>query len=418
MSVTRFSLMSEFDEFIKKMLERCRQYPNVLQLAEEHSRILECAKRRLGFSDPLAVKLDEDLQEVLMSRTKRRRLSGFDSNQLIPMLAAKRGRQSMAFGFACCPFTYSGVTIRVAALVAPILNDGIVSLCGTPEVLLWLVERTDARQFHRHLRKLLREQTEPRKPLLPASQMERLWSETIGFLVKSRRARRHIKAVARHRCLLLAGPPGVGKSTAANYLGFEAARRRFNVAHFTAAELPLAVISNRMSKLIKERGAEGLFICCDDVDAGVLCSDDSRAADKASFLSALDSSNKPANSTVCWLLTSNVSLDLSMLDKRLTRPGRIDAAMCIKEPDDQVRLRFYQEYLESELRVIGEEIFLQDTRDMTIAELDELRAICAQLYEDDRLDWTTALKRFDTRLDARTDIGGIGFSQSTFCLER
>ncbi len=225
---------------------------------------------------------------------------------------------------------------------------------------------------------------------MPAADRDRLWQNTVGFLLSSRDAFRRYD-IAKKRGVLLSGAPGNGKTMACRWLFSECRRHRLRWRNVTVADYQQARELHRVSSLFDlDRPGIVLF---DDLDFGIR---DRRTGgtseDHSTFLGELDGVTTRRGTV--YLFTSNARL--SELDPAFRRPGRIDVVMEFCRPNAALRAQCLRERWQSDIcEALDLDVVIAATDGLSFADLEELRKLLVLHYlEHGAWDWTRTWRVF------------------------
>lgn len=319
-----------------------------------------------------------------------------------PIHSFEGGPRSLStlYGIECRRIEIDGVPVPVIEVAAPHRDDEPWRLFN-----FWAVPRSAFRRFYRHLRRLERNEAVAIPPVMPASERDRLWDHTLGFLRRDRTVMRRYGAPLKRGVLLL-GEPGNGKTMACRWL--MTACQRFGLCWSTvsASDLSDALQSGRAAHLfVLDRPGIILF---DDIDRRLLArSDFEGGSDRSTLLTELD--GVQARDGVVYLFTSN--LPLEDIEPAMKRPGRIDVVLEFSRPDAELRRQFLLERWHPELiAAIDVERIVEVSAGLSFSEIDELRKLLVlELLDTGHCNWRHVWAEFRHSRGLGRDRQKIGF---------
>jgi cell division protease FtsH len=247
-----------------------------------------------------------------------------------------------------------------------------------------------------------------RLPILASDLLHALWSNTIGFL-QDQRLERITKLGGRpKRGILLAGPPGNGKTMTCRWLADECKMRGMCVRNVTPDEFRASRSRDETEELfsLPKKG----LIFFDDLDFALRDRESSFDVENQSiFLTSLDGLRP--KSGVVYVFSTN--LDTKQIDSAFKRPGRLDLLLTFTLPDSELRQRLINEWHGDLLSHIDIDVAVEETAGRSFAEIDEIKNLLVmQLAEKGDCIWNDALEQFIQNrpevLNAREKIMGFG----------
>ncbi|HVS34133.1 MAG TPA: ATP-binding protein [Gemmataceae bacterium] len=352
------------------------------QYAADHRRLLQAAGRLAGFADPIAVELDE-FQTPLVKAARRgppMPLDGVLVRDWDP--DCRRTASGLRIGMRL--YEIDGVRFARVSF----LHDNELNCSGLD---FTAVDRKDYRRLYRiALRRRLKQQPAGAAPVLPQTQLDLLWKNTIGYLDRDNLARIRAYGGRARRGVLLTGAPGNGKTMACRWVLEECRRRCWEYHLVTPDAYRNARKKENVEKLfsVERRGV----VFFDDMDLALRDRDTvEETEDQAVFLSTLDGLN--VQEGVVFVFTTNCPLDL--IDRALKRPGRIDLALHFKAPNAALRRRLLARWHADILAGIDVDQAVASTDGCSFADIEELKNLLVLQYMDGGAwDWQWALRQF------------------------
>jgi hypothetical protein len=353
------------------------------QYAADHQRLLEAAARQMGFADPVAIYLDEFM---------------------VPLLkASRRGEISPLEGVLIRDWdpdnrhSHPGVQIGMRAYEIEGLRYARVRFPHTDNANFWgldftVVDRKDYGRLYR-IALTCRRNDEPPclAPVLPPSQLDLLWKNTIGYLDSGNLARIRQYGGRAKRGVLLTGAPGNGKTLACRWIWETCRERRWEYRLVTPDSYRSARAHDAIEALftVERRG----IVFFDDMDLALRDREKiGETEDQAVFLSAMD--GIVINEGVVFVFTTNCSLDL--IDRAFKRPGRLDLVLHFKAPEAALRRQLLDRWHEDIRTNLDLDMVVTTTEGYSFAEMEELKNLLVMHFMDsDTWDWAWALKQFD-----------------------
>ncbi len=205
----------------------------------------------------------------------------------------------------------------------------------------------------------------------------------------------NIKAKYAPRGILLVGPPGVGKSVAAEAIAHALTKGIVRLTPSTYRSMWYGMTEKTLSSIfasLKKR--KDIVVLIDDADFLVQRSGAIHEAYIAEINIWLNILQDPLRPLV--IMTTNAP---EIIDQALIRPGRLDVVIFMGYPDKYMRKKIVKRICESYSIVIDDQIveeIVQRTRWFNAAELDSLLRMAASkgrgIINNDAILW--ALKRF------------------------
>lgn len=376
------------------------------QFAAEHRYLLDLAARQAGFTEPVAVVLNQ-FNDPLLKAARKGELLPIDG-VLVRDWASDHHRPHAGIQLGMRLYDIQGIRF--------------VQILGhySEQLTFWafnftVVDRQDYRRLYRIARKLL-DQAQPPSliPVLPAEQYDILAKNTIGYLETSNLERIKEYGGRAKRGVLLTGAPGNGKTMACRWIWEQCRKRRWEwrlvtpEAYRQARCCPNAVEAVRGLFTVQRRGV----VFFDDMDIALRDRETvGESEDQAVFLSAMDGIT--VNEGVVFLFTTNCSLDL--IDRAFKRPGRLDVLLHFKPPEAPLRRELMSRWHEDIRGGIDLERAVATTEGYSFAEVEELKNLLVMHYIDSATwDWNWALHQFDVN---RSELSQrhrrtLGFGQS------
>ena len=370
------------------------------QLQHDQQHCLRVAAEALG--EPVrALALDDDVEEPLLRRLRREARIGLDGGPAVLRFIDERRGHRLELGVELFGVRIDGVEVRLARVIAPRDWDATESCYQ-----FWSVPRRHYRRFYRFARQLLRQGQRQAPPLLRAQEIERLWSNTIGFLRHGSEALKRY-GVPQKRGVLLLGEPGNGKTMACRWLRDQCNRHRLAWDVVTAEQFEAARSDGSAHALFQlDRPGVKLF---DDIDLGVRGPGGvGHSGAQSTLLCGLD--GLAVHCGVVYLFTSNARLE--DLDPAFRRPGRIDLVMHFPRPEAGLRRQFITEHWHAEISAaINLERAVADTEGLSFAELDEVKKLLVlEFLETGQWNWPEAWENFWRGRTLTTGRKAIGFN--------
>lgn len=357
---------------------------NLTTQFDDFQRCLQAAERLLG-QPARTFDFCWTLESALQKRMRLIRMAPLWGQH--PVLRLQDGRHGATVN--CGLEEYELHTDREPIrLVKVVSSNGISS--GYELYDQWMVAVSEFRNLYRFIRRLDRSQSKAVAPIMPASDRELLWKNTIGFLGRKQEVLIRFN-VPRRRGVLLLGQPGNGKTMACRWLRYECVRRGFGWRTVTTNEYEEAQRNGDVAKLFDL--AEPGIVLFDDFDRALWRrSEDGADTNLTTFLTALD--GVTPNDGVIFVFTSNAKVE--QVDRAFRRPGRIDLILEFQMPDADMRRQLILDRWEAELREHLEiDEVVRMTATFSFAEIEELRKLCVIHYLDtETWDWQAAWNHF------------------------
>lgn len=244
------------------------------------------------------------------------------------------------------------------------------------------VEKKDLSKFYRAAITLRRRKNvEVTQPILPGKMIQRIYDNSIGFLLNWRqRSEEYIEQrIAYKRGILLSGKPGSGKTMTCRWLRELCALNRFTYKIVTVETFRQAMAEGSTASLFRVHGRGIIFF--DDMD--VMVRDRKNEQQELySFLTHMDGID--SNEGVVYVFTTN---EVENLDKAFLRPGRIDLFLIFDNPNEKLRRRFVSSMFSQKLlEKISVEEFVEccQSKDLSFAEMEEVRKMLARDFIEGR----------------------------------
>lgn len=351
----------------------------------DHKFLLAAVADAAGIADPVAVDLDDFFNPVLEKATR---------GPVVPLDGVlirdwdpdyRRFWPGLRFGGRL--YTLAGV--RFARAYA--------SVTDTPASVgydFFAVARADYPRFYKLALRCRRKGKAPAAPpVLPAGHLETLSRNTIGFL-----AAPNLKKIKEYggrpkRGVLLAGPPGNGKTSACRWVlqqcqaaGHE---HRFVSPDDYRAARNATDPADAVRRLF-QFGRPGI-VFFDDMDTALQDRTEG-GDDQAVFLQALDGMEAPEG--VVYVFATN--RDPAAIDPAMRRPGRIDVVLNFPTPPADLRRELIGRWHPDIVAALDLPAVVGETDGLSFAELDELRNLLVMRFMDaGRWEWRWAADQFE-----------------------
>jgi hypothetical protein len=353
------------------------------QYAADHRYLLDLVARQAGFTEPVAIDLD-DFYLPLVKAAKRRDLlpiEGVFIRDWDP--DTRQTNPGMQIGMR----VYEIEGIRFARV--RFHHDDRFNSWGLDFVA---VDQKDYRTLYKIALRCRRD-NEPasQPPVLPKEQMEQLWKNTIGYLESKNLERIKAYGGRAKRGVLLTGAPGNGKTMACRWIWEACRQRRWEYRLVTPDNYRCARSNDSIEDLfsVERRG----IVFFDDMDLALRDREKvAETEDQAVFLSAMDGIQ--VNEGVVFVFTTNCNLDL--IDRAFKRPGRLDLVMHFKAPDVALRRRLIERWHDDIRQHLDIDQAVASTDGYSFAEIEELKNLLVMHFMDSAAwNWGWALKQFD-----------------------
>jgi hypothetical protein len=356
------------------------------QYSADHRYLVNAAARQAGFSDPVAIDLDE-FHEPVVKFARRKEFLPVDGVLVRDWDSENRRlRPGVALGMRL--YEIEGVRFVQVRFV----HDTDLSWEGMEFVV---VDRKDYRRFYRIALRCRRDAEPPsRPPVLASDQAEQLWANTVGYLEGPSLHKVKEYGGRPRRGVLLTGPPGNGKTMACRWLWEECRRRRWEWRLVTPDAYRVARRDDDPVEAVKElfsverRG----IIFFDDMDQALRDRETvHETEDQAVFLTALD--GIVSKEGVVFVFTTNC--DLRLIDRAFTRPGRIDLILHFRPPDAALCRQLVERWHADIRAGIDLDRAVATTDGFSFAEIEELKNLLIMHFMDTGAwDWDWALRQF------------------------
>jgi hypothetical protein len=352
------------------------------QYSADHRYLLEQAARAAGWSDPVALEMDEFYVPVIKAARRR---------ELVPLDGVlvrdwdpdnRRTNPGMQMGMRL----YEIEGVRFARV--RFAHSDTRSCWGMDFVA---VDRKDYAKLYKIALRCRRDEEPPAQPpVLPEEQLDQLWKNTIGYLDGPNLDRIKAYGGRAKRGVLLTGAPGNGKTMACRWIWEACRQRRWEYRLVTPDNYRQARSHDSIEDLfsVERRG----IVFFDDMDLALRDREKvAETEDQAVFLSALDGIQ--VNEGVVFVFTTNCSLDL--IDRAFKRPGRLDLVLHFKAPDAGLRRRLISRWHPDILAALDLEQAVRSSDGFSFAEIEELKNLLVMHFMDtEEWDWSWALKQF------------------------
>jgi hypothetical protein len=348
----------------------------------DHRYLLEEAGRACGFTEPIAVDLDE-FHAPLLKASKRRQLLPIDG-VLVRDWDPNNRSTSPGLQLGMRVYEIQGIRfVRVRFAHSDQYNGWGLDFVA--------VDRQDYRRLYRIALKCRLEEEPPGiAPVLPDDQLDLLWKNTIGYLEAANLEKIRTYGGRAKRGVLLTGAPGNGKTMACRWIWEACRQRRWEYRLVTPDNYRSARQHDSIEDLfsVERRG----IVFFDDMDLALRDRDKvAETEDQAVFLSAMDGIQ--VNEGVVFVFTTNCSLEL--IDRAFKRPGRLDLVLNFRAPDSVLRRRLIERWHKDILSAIDIDRAVSSTEGFSFAEVEELKNLLVMHYMDRQTwDWAWALKQF------------------------
>ena len=369
----------------------------VMQYQREMRRYLRSAKRLLG-QPAVPLYLSYALRNVVLRHARHIETRGLAGQRPWWQLTEQRQGHWIYVGLRHYVIEINGRSVP------------LVYVAAAPESSFydfWAVGEKHVRMLYRFLRRQTRvrkQESEP--PIMPSTERQRLWANTIGILRRSEAALARF-GVATRRGVLLWGDPGNGKTMACRWLAEECRRQGLEWSHVSAEDYAAAAGDCRRSvRELFDLPRPGVIVF-DDFDEALQDRRRGLSDKHQTFLSELDGV-RPKNGVV-YVFTTNRRLN--EIDPAIRRPGRIDVVIEFSRPAADLRKLWFERTWCAEMKAaLDLWCAVADTHGMTFAELEELRTLLVMHYLDtDQWDWEAARQQFALRRQETLERRPIGF---------
>lgn len=374
------------------------------QYATDHRFLLEVISREAGFTDPVAVDMDEFYGPVLKASTRKKMLP--IEGVLVRDWDPDNRHTNPGLQIGMRMYEIEGISyVRVR-----FAHDERYNCWGLDFIA---VDRKDYLSLYRVALRRRRDQAPPsHPPVLSEEQLDLLWKNTIGYLEPDNLEKIKAYGGRAKRGVLLTGSPGNGKTMACRWI-WEACRQK---------RWEYRLVTPDVYRAARSRGAiDDLFsvercgiIFFDDMDLALRDRDKvHETEDQAVFLSAMD--GIAVHEGLVFVFTTNCSLDL--IDRAFKRPGRLDVVLHFRTPDADLRGRLMQRWHEDIRLNIDFEQAIASTDGYSFAEIEELKNLLVMHFMNSgKWNWNWALKQFQinrSEFSARPPRQlGLGFGQA------
>jgi hypothetical protein len=366
----------------------------------DHRYLLEQAATAAGFSQPIAVDLDE-FHAPLVKASKRGELVPIDGVLVRDWDPDNRSTNpGVQLGMRL--YEIQGIKFVRVRFVYNDRNNG----WGLDFVA---VDQKDYRRLYKiALKCRLEEEPPSTPPVLPADQLDLLWKNTIGYLEGTNLERIRVYGGRAKRGVLLTGAPGNGKTMACRWIWEACRQRRWEYRLVTPDNYRQARQHDAIENLfsVERRG----IVFFDDMDLALRDRDKiAETEDQAVFLSAMDGIQ--VNEGVVFVFTTNCSLEL--IDRAFKRPGRLDLVLHFKTPEAKLRRELIDRWHTDIREALDVDHAVATTEGYSFAEVEELKNLLVMHYMDSETwDWDWALKQFAinrSELSGRAQRQVVGF---------
>jgi len=355
----------------------------IKQYAADHRYLLDIVARQAGFTNPIALDLDE-FYVPLVKAAKRR--------QILPIEGVlvrdwdpdnRQTNPGMQIGMRL--YEIEGIRfVRVR-----FHHNDRVNGWGLDFVAC---DQRDYRQLYKIALHCRRDNEPPSNPpVMPKDQLDLLWGNTIGYLEGTNLERIKAYGGRAKRGVLLTGSPGNGKTMACRWIWEACRQRRWEYRLVTPDNYRSARAHESIEDLfsVDRRG----IVFFDDMDLALRDREKvHETEDQAVFLSAMDGIQ--INEGVVFVFTTNCSLDL--IDRAFKRPGRLDLVLHFKAPEAALRRQLIERWHQDIRGNIDIDTSVASTDGYSFAEIEELKNLLVMHFMDSNTwNWGWALKQFD-----------------------
>ncbi len=374
----------------------------ILQSQAALRHLLKIAEQRLN--RPCApFDLEWCLHFALQKAAARPQYFGFGDELPLREWSCGSDGHSLRIGFAL-------YQVRVVDRRVPVLLAHYPKVVGNQSTTdsVWICPVDEYTRLYRFLRRAAAHDPSVDPPLMSDADRQRLWDNTIGFLLKGKQAWEQYQVPLRRGVMLL-GEPGNGKTMAARWLRAQAEQHGLEWKTITGEEYDRARTSGGLTPLLALDEPGLVFL--DDFDRGLENREQvGSTQDHSALLSALDGMDTPQG--VVYVFTSN--LTPAHLDPAIRRPGRIDAFIPFSRPNQELRGRFLTEYWPEAIRTtIPLTEAVACTEGLSFAEMDEVKKLMVLHHIDHGVwNWSHAWAEFRARSNVAPKRSPIGFASA------
>jgi hypothetical protein len=363
------------------MVSRLKKY------TADHRYLLELVARQAGFTEPVALQLDEFYAPLLKAARK---------GELLPIdgvLVRDWDPDNRRF--------QPGIQLGMRLYEVEGIRFVHVRFAYSDQRSIWgldfaAVDRQDYRRLYKTALRCRRDfEPASKSPVLQGDQADVLWKNTIGYLDPANL--RRIKAYGGRpkRGVLLMGPPGNGKTTACRWIWEECRRRNWTWRLVTPDAYQQARHGCNPQEAVRQLfnvGGRGI-VFFDDMDLALRDRETVRETDdQAVFLGALDGIS--VQEGVVFVFTTNCAPEL--IDRAFKRPGRLDLVLHLKAPDAGMRRQLIDRWHEDIRANIDIDTTISSTEDCSFAEIEELKNLLIMHHLDAGCwSWSWALEQFE-----------------------
>lgn len=371
---------------------------SLAQHQSDFQRCLQLAAELLG--EPVrAFDLEWGLERSIAGLLKLEQRSGVASHQALVCFRADRPGHELQIGLERFRLTLDGKRFRVVRVAA-------CWGCGEGQSF-WAVAAKRYLAFYRALMRRSRREFTQRPPIMRGEDLNRLWTNTIGFLRHGAELLARF-GVPQKRGVLLLGEPGNGKTMACRWLRDHCIRERFAWRSVTAEEFESARQESQARELFQLDRPGIVFF--DDVDMAIRDRGQfDQTSDHSTFLAGLD--GLEVRRGMVYLFTSNAKR--TSLDPAFLRPGRIDLVMTFARPNAEMRRRLIETWHGDLLAALNLDRVIADAEGLSFAELEECKKLLVlNFVERGEWDWAAALAAFQFGRGPGGPRMAIGFNAS------
>lgn len=242
--------------------------------------LLQQASELLG-GPACAVSLESEMEAHVRRTARRDLVAGLDGAPPIRSFLRGSPGSQVVYGLERFQLRIAGELVPIVKVSNPFCDD-----CCDPLADMWAVRAATYRTVYRHLRRSTQGPRQNVPPVMDPADRDRLWANTIGFLLRGEEALERF-GVTLKRGVLLVGEPGNGKTMASRWLLAQAWRHNFEWRTVRPEQYESARAGSSAHYLF-ELDRPGIILF-DDLDQALGHRDSSGPSlDASTFLSELD----------------------------------------------------------------------------------------------------------------------------------